>query len=93
MAKERAKDPIWDKIVERFDVHPEAHKSRIGKAVRQLKQMGATPAEIDFRLQVCRGKWGSKYECTIEAFCKHYLSFTTTKRSGFDSVLNGMGDQ
>lgn len=77
VARTRKPDPIWDAVVDVFNLNPvtKSDKTRIGKVVRDLKAKGATPELI---VQACdryRAKWPD-VACTPEALLKHWETFT-----------------
>ena len=77
----RPPNVIWDCVVALFfngqDAAP--HKSRIGKVVRDLKALGATPDEIRTRTDNYRANWPNA-AATPEALVKHWQSHGTREQ-------------
>lgn len=76
----RPPNPLWDCVVALWFANgpiSEAHRSRIGKVCRELRELQASPVEIKARLERCRRKWGPKVESSPEALIKHWHSFGT----------------
>jgi len=71
--KLREPDPIWDYVCKVFKLNPQTktERTRTGRVVRDLKQKGATPEEIERRLQLYRREW-PKAADTPEAILKHW---------------------
>lgn len=73
--KERARNPIWDALVENLRWTPAtpSEQSRLGKAVRDLKGIDATPEDIARKCALYRSKYRG-LDLTPEALLKHWSS-------------------
>ena len=72
----RKPDPIWDAVVETFNLNPitKSDKTRIGKVVRDLKEKGATPDLIIAAAKRYQATWPSM-AFTPEGLLKHWDTF------------------
>lgn len=75
-ASQRARNPIWDAVVEAFGLHPatKADNARMGRIVADLKAKGAMPEAVGERLARYRQTWPNM-EATPEALVKHWDRF------------------
>ena len=71
--KPREPNPLWDKVAERWFPTgvPTGQRSRIGKIVRDLKEMGATPELIDGAYLAHEREWPG-LSVTPESLVKHW---------------------
>lgn len=71
--KSRTHDPIWDTVEAEWWAGgvPEPSRKRVGKIVRDLKALNATPEDIADRIAAYRAKWPTM-DCTPEAIIKHW---------------------
>jgi hypothetical protein len=86
----RRRDEIWDAVAFAFRLNPvtKADQSRVGRIVRDLKAKGATPGEIQTRLDRYRATWPNAAD-TPEALLKHWDRFGTSNGHGWQ----GGGDK
>ena len=58
----RVPDPIWDVMAELFHAGnvPDSGRSTLGKAVKELKELGATPDDIRNRFAAAKRDWNGK---------------------------------
>ena len=87
-AKDRARDPIWDVVVELWfsDGIPEQQRSRVGQWVQTLKDLGATADEIRVRHKRAI-EWYERKRATLKCTVEHWSdlkhdSSTGTSRPG-----------
>lgn len=77
--KHRGGDGLWDAVMEACGVDtsqiPERHRSGYGRAVADLKQVGAAPSEVHRRAQVFRAMWPDA-TCTPFALSKHWAELS-----------------
>lgn len=78
LPESRKRDPVWDTLCDLFNFKPKtkSEKSRLGRAVRDLKVHGATEHEIRKRYANYRASWPD-VDCTIESLVKHWQKFET----------------
>lgn len=63
---ERARNPIWDALTEHFgDPRTANERTRRGKAVKQLKDAEATPAEIAITIDYCKRNFTTFTEMAV----------------------------
>lgn len=70
---ERARDLVWDCVVELFGFkapHPKSEATRIGKVSAFLKTKGATPEEMRRRFQNAKSSWSAGTPFGPEALTK-----------------------
>lgn len=69
----RPGDPLWDAIMLIFHPSglPSAHRSRIGKAVKSLLELNATPEELKRRYENARHNWPG-YTITVESIIRNW---------------------
>lgn len=69
----RPRNLIWDCLSDVFGLKPvtRSEKTRLGKAVREYTEKGATPAEIQIRASRYRQQWPNT-AFTAEALFKHW---------------------
>lgn len=85
----RKPDPIWDAVVEAFQLKPVTKKerTRVGGIVRDLRLKMAEPADIAVRLARYRAQWPNAAD-TPEALLKHWDRFAV-ERSKANVNSNG----
>ena len=74
VANGRSYDPIWDVVARIWfgGTVAKPHQTEVGKLVRQFKELGATPEEIERRWKSCR----EKYEkASAHALVKHWADY------------------
>lgn len=76
MAKTRATNPLFEAVAEIFELDRIVHRKIIGKAVADLERLGATPAELTFRVQVHKATWPD-CECTANSIVKWWNRMKT----------------
>lgn len=81
--KPREPDPVWDHVCRVWSLEPvtPAQRSRVGRIVRDLKALGASPADLDARMARYRVEW-PRAECTPEALLKHWERFAMENSNG-----------
>lgn len=66
MSTPRAPDPIWEALTAAFgEVRTPSERGRRNRAVRELKEAGATPEEIEITVEYCRRNFTSYTELAI----------------------------
>lgn len=67
------KNPLWDALVSGIGIEPKTadEKSRYGKAIKQLKEIEATPEDVVVHCANYRAAWPD-LDLTVEALLKHW---------------------
>jgi hypothetical protein len=73
--KHKPVDDLWTAVMDACGVDttqiPERHRSGYGRAVADLRQVGAAPSEVHRRAQVFKAKWPDA-TCSPHALSKHW---------------------
>jgi hypothetical protein len=82
---ERKPNPLWDSLCYTFQLRPvtKSEKSRLGKAVREFGEKGATPDDIAIRSERYRTEWPNA-AFTPEALFKHWDYMGQAKSRGIN---------
>ncbi len=77
----RARNAVWDAVADRWFGGNVAkpHAKRVGKVVRDLIELDATPDEINARADRISASWGSE-KSTPESLVKHWHQFAHDPR-------------
>jgi hypothetical protein len=72
----RKRDVIWDAVVSEWFPSgvPTSNRSRVGKVVRDLKELKATPKDLAVRIRRYKAGWPEAV-CSPEAIVKHWDQF------------------
>jgi hypothetical protein len=89
--KAREPDPIWDAVAARYfgGKVPRPQTARVGKVVRDLRDMDAQPSEIPRRADRIVREWGEGAD-TPESLVKHWTKFDHDQTPKQNGAANGI---
>lgn len=83
---ERPKDEIWDALTEAFgEVRTSQERGRRNRAVRDLREAGATPEEIGIVVDYCRRNFTVFTEMAVCNWLSRALH--ESKENSFENVI------
>lgn len=90
-SKPREPDPIWDAVAARYfgGKVPRPQTARVGKVVRDLRDMDAQPSEIPRRADRIVREWGEGAD-TPESLVKHWTKFDHDQTPKQNGAANGI---